>query len=858
MNIFLNSNDSVFSIDKEGVVNTTLSNKTRALPNQDLKKRVSLYEQYNKERDECKNFRLILNINPVCSNVLFNFKTEIIKDEGTNTARYLYDDGPKWKKNDECSGASNSLTEIGYYDAIRNTEYSHPNLGGFIYHCGVDIFNNHMLRNNGFVHVNKGKSDKYNTIEDFARYGDGNVIKQTVGTLESSPINMHLYQADTTLSMQEAFSERCKEKDGWWGFYNPSYINIENRDDDIKINQMISTNKSCEFIDLYPDRSLFSFNPKFNKYRRRIEKNWDYCITYPYKNDTEIINTICRSNNGSIKVIFKETYNSNGIKQLRCETYFKHTLKRGDYVVFFYTDNDGRIQQYNTKIKVQSVGDINGNFTDRIFSVNFNDIITLSNVLYSDINGIKTPKDLFYKKNVGGVNCKYYARKFKKLGDLKSDINKVAFGRNIYGDDISQIVFTDDINVSGLVDNNGRQVSEVYLTIVKRNAGYKTWKKDGICNSVNTEYSHCFGKVTSGIEFVGVNLPVKIDEPKDYNIHKLHNISDSDETTAQSITRNIWGVSVTNGIPKSLDNLVGITIDDDEFYGDFIELDVSTYKETNIGNVFHRFNTVQRESFNKRYKNICHDVFESDDYDFWLNEGGSSFSIMKENLNISNNSEFYGNINPEGYFYKPHYKIKLISEEILPSKSEAKVINFSKTSSSTIINANTITFNAPTNFGFYKGDNIAFFNVEDSTTTWLEIIDVQNETTLTLRNEDENGNSIISGKINDYFAFWSPDSVPTYAKLSLMERKFIWRKLVPQSELMMDNELYNTPFSNGRLYIENNINFFLRRQDPTGEYGLSRPIGKGDNRLNKFVVGGYEPRDFSIYETIMNNNEPCW
>ena len=29
-------------------------------------------------------------------------------------------------------------------------------------------------------------------------------------------------------------------------------------------------------------------------------------------------------------------------------------------------------------------------------------------------------------------------------------------------------MFTDDINVDGLVDNNGRQVSEVYLTIVKR------------------------------------------------------------------------------------------------------------------------------------------------------------------------------------------------------------------------------------------------------------------------------------------------------------------------------------------------------------------------------------------------------
>lgn len=853
--LFLNSNKSVFSVNKEGVVNTTLSNKTRTLPNQDLKRRVSLYEQYNKERDECKNFRLILNINPVCSNVLFNFKTEIIKDEGTDDAKYLYDDASvKWKKDDECSGASNSLTEIGYYDAIRNTEYSHPKLGGFIYHCGVDIFNNHMLRNNGFVHINKGSDDKYNTIEDFARYGDGTNIKQVVGvTPDSTPKDMHLYQMDTTLTMEEAFSERCKEKDGWWGFYNPSYINVKNRanNPEIKINQLISTNKPCEFIDLYPDRSLFSFNPKFNKYRRRIEKNWDYCITYPYKNDTEIINTICGTNNGSIKVIFKETYNSNGIKQLHCETYFKHTLKKGDYVVFYYKDDEGNVQQYNIRVKVQSVGNINGDFIDRIFSVNFNDIISLENILYIEDNGNKIPRDLFYKKNVGGVNCKYYARKFKKIGGLKSDINRVAFGKNIYGDDISQIVFTDDIDINGLVDNNGRQVSEVYLTIVKRNAGYEDWANSGICSGSTTEYSHCFGKVTSGIEFVGVNLPAKINEPKDYNIHKLHNVELKGHDV--NVTKEIWGDGIEGNIPESLNKLSGITINDDEFYGDFIELDISTYKETNIGDVFHRFNTVQRESVDRRYKNIYHDVFVSDDYDFWADEN-TSFKIQKEELNKVGSNYFYGNINPEGYFYKPHYKIKLISEGLIPIKSEAKVINFDK--DNVVKNGNTLTFVAPTNFGFYKGDNIAFFNINDSSTSWLEIINVKNGTELTVK--DEYGKVNIS-TIGNYFAFWSPNNVPTYAKLSLIERKFVWRKLTPQSELMMDDELYNTPFSNGRLYIENNINFFLRRQDPTGEYGLSKPINATkDNKLNKFIIEGHGKRDFSVYETIMNNNDVCW
>ena len=41
--------------------------------------------------------------------------------------------------------------------------------------------------------------------------------------------------------------------------------------------------------------------------------------------------------------------------------------------------------------------------------------------------------------------------------------------------------------------------------------------------------------------------------------------------------------------------------------------------------------------------------------------------------------------------------------------------------------------------------------------------------------------------------------------------------------------------SNGRLYIEKNINFFLRRQDPFGNYGLSKPLFKKANSFNLFL-----------------------
>ena len=86
----------------------------------------------------------------------------------------------------------------------------------------------------------------------------------------------------------------------------------------------------------------------------------------------------------------------------------------------------------------------------------------------------------FYKKNNGNTDCLYYFRKFKKLksvigDDIRSDVNKIAFAKNIYGDDVAQVVFTDDIDIEGLLDHNGRPVSDIFFTIVKRNAGYKEW-----------------------------------------------------------------------------------------------------------------------------------------------------------------------------------------------------------------------------------------------------------------------------------------------------------------------------------------------------------------------------------------------
>lgn len=935
MRVFNEKNRSVFSNNVESNINLELSTKVRLLPNNDLSKNVSLYDQYNKERDECNKFRIILGINPICSNVLYNAKTEIVINEGSENVKVICDckDGVV-DKNIYASGATNTTSVITYLDAIRNTEYSHPELGGFKYHCGFDIFNNHMLRNNGYVHVNtlKGSNNEksgeyYNTILDYMRDSNGEIIQQDVSSVVGAKEkDVHLYQYDTILSMRNAFMERCEERDGWWGFYNSSNINIPNRMDneDIKTNVLLSDRKPCDFIDLYPDRSLYSFIPKYNKNRKRIEINWDYCITYPYENDYEMVNKICGLDNYSIRANFITKYNTNGKEVLECSSYFKHNLKVNDHINIYYKSGD-KTQKYAISVTVVSVGDINGENSDRIFSIELSEIISI----YNDL--VKNGSFLHYKKVVNGEECQYYFRKFKKIknidgSNLRSEINKIAFGKNIYGDDVAQIIFTDDIDVSNLYDNNNRPISEVYFTVIKRNAGHDIWYEAGNLvdspkSSSTIEYSHCFGEITSGLDFSGMK-----EEPFDYNIHRMHNLTfdENFQNIFKDKSNNKFDFDFKNGKitydyyhndtlmegkeingvninecrtfimlgdsvldkPNTIES--GITIDKEWFYGDVSEYNNATGVETIISSIYHRVNTAQRETFDKCFRDILQDKIISDDYDFKDKKGTSpdeTFSVKTYYINDveRGNSEWhpsstvaavddnnsgekqlvYGNIMPEGNYYNPHTKIqlKVFDDEI--SESIAKVINYGKEGFS--INDGIITLIYPNNYGFYKGDYIAFFNKQENSTKWGEIINIDtNERKLTIKTDIKNDDLFdFVGDTRIYYAYWSQDSVPFYANLIQKRKKFIWRKFVPQSKIRINNELYDTTFSNGRLYIEKNINFYLRRQDPFGKYGLSRPIYKRltkefSNPMDDFIISGSKQMDFTGLIYAMNNFDNCY
>lgn len=958
MKIFLEENRSVLSNNIENHIDVDFETKNRLLPDESLVDKFSIYGQYIKERDECSKYRVILNVNPVCSNVLFNAISEIVVNEGTNECACL--NFENFPKDVYAPNAINTFSPITYRHAIMDTEYSNVENGKFVYHCGIDIFNNHMLRKKKFIHVNKTNYKEgdekyvvYNTIADFLRDNSGSVITENLGInyadgASGNTIERHLHDTSSLDTLKNAFYSRCNETEGWWGFTNPSTINIPNSDnEDVSINEMLSNNKPCEFIDFYPDRTLFSFIPKYNKTRRRVENNWDYCLTYPAEKDYGIINEICGGKNGEIRVKFKTVTNSNGVKLLQCSSLFKHNFKNGSYINFYYyrikdgtipdfenpenlisqnvlesteplpeySDDELDFQLYQKEIRVYSVGDLNGKNKDRIFSVRYDDIKT--------IYAFFAAFGCFYKKTVSGCECKYYARIFKKLKNangqsLINDVNKTAFSKNIYGDDIAQIIFTDDVDLRGKTDENGREISEIYFTAVKRNAGNQKWYINKIVNDESVEFSHCFGTLTSGVDFSGVDVN---EEPFDYNIHYLHNMDSGVcvNNIQAANTFSAWGETILSGMPKYIES--GITIDNDTFYGDIVEFDVYDYSTTVIANICHRFNTMQRELFDLKFRDMYQDVIVHDDYEaanfnrmfsvetYYCNDIINALHKVDDTTQTNDNL-MYCNIKPEGYFYNPHSMIKLKEygdvqrvdaeyinydeyelrgqnviyvyqmidgEEVLIDKryvydyfdldNGSSIPSGQGISTVESVEGCLLKVRVPVDLGFVSGDYISVYDKVTGDVYWGVIKSFKDSYMIVYFNDtcfddmDILNNSAYFAPNNAerrFFMFWSEYSVPFYAKLCLDSKEFCWRPILKMSELDKNNDLSSLPFSNGCIYVQKNFNFFLKRQDPYGEYGLSYPLYKHlqqmiSNPMTRYVIYGSEKVDLSVFDFVDNN-----
>lgn len=876
--ILLNKKRGKKSVNKTNFIPVEFNRDISLYHDEILSDTIDTMQVYNDEKDSSNKHRFIFTLYPLCTNVLFNKVTEVVYKEGSSEAVMLTN-----STSSSLSSGATSTEKLNRIQAIRNTEYSNQKFN-FTYHCGLDIFNNHLLRTNENITVQKkgltvvnatvydenaaqlSKSnfrsittDAFNTIGDVNRTFNGDVVftylpnsSKDYTYEKSSKVRSPLYLYDTIKSFNNACKSGIKRKDGWAGFLNPSSLRIPiNSANEYYVNRCINQKEGCEFIDMCPERDLFSFTPKKNSYRQRLEKNWDYCLTYPYKSVYEDDNKLILKGkkyglpltqiNNDSTTNYRLYTASNNIELAMFYCPVKHNLKVGSMVNIKFIDTyTNKITQI--RCQVVNLGRTDKKYNQRCFSIRYSDISNFVNKFGNPVG---------FARVINGYEVEYYFRKFKRIDINKHhDINKLAFAQTIYGDDISQIVYTDDIDVSNYVDNRNRPLSELYFTVIKTNRGHEEWySSKNTCNSDKIEYSHVFGKVTSGLD-----LPSYVSDKNIPTIRYQHNI-DTEWVKNKNSSIDIQESSL------SLES--NVKLSDDEFYGDLVEFNPSTLTETVLEEIYHRFNTAQREVTNHSlYNTMYYDEIAADLYDA---------NVIEKNLNGATSSyvpkiqtfkfnEHYANLSPEGYIYRPHYKIKIgefddyINEGV---DTHMKVINVS-------LNVNHITFHTEYNYILSPGDMVTIltedfepyrFRVE--TCVIDDSINKYKCEATYIENENQNLDNIDITKFNEYLFFKHNLEVPEYAyMLPDSSGRHLWKNIQKPSEWKYTDELYNTTFTNGAFYHHTNITFPVKRQDPFHEYNMV-VLKDGIAINNNFEIPSTE-YDYSLDEYVVTDMITCF
>ena len=352
------------------------------------------------------------------------------------------------------------------------------------------------------------------------------------------------------LSYDESIITHLKEKNGWFGYYN-------------------NTTSKCVWQDMEPNRNLFSMTPK------NLTKNWEITVTYPTYFNGLPGNLNHPTVKNGLLIIKATTTRIGGRDMLTLTTFHKHGLSQGSTVRLkglTNINNNGNIVN-NGDYTVIRIGNDDGDDLEYNFTVDISNMVSLN----SSSRMVKI---------INNVETEYYLRVFKKIKttanpliqDDDYEIYPLAFSQTIYGDKKYQLVFNEDIDISDLVDNRRRPLTEIYITIIK------------------TDSNNVFTPVKSGFKTI-------------YN--------DFDDVNLSDIHR------ITNDVNKSQNPIeTDLTIERDLFYGDVVEYNKFECKETVLGDIYHRFNTFNRESNGS------------------VNETplGSRY---------------------EGYMYKPHHKIQI-------------------------------------------------------------------------------------------------------------------------------------------------------------------------------------------------------
>lgn len=892
--ILLNKNISKESVNEVNIVPIEFNRDISLLQDEILTDTIDTMEVYNKEKDECTNHRFIFTLYPLCTNVLCNKITEIVCKEGSDECYVLND--------------INSPTRI---NAIKNTEYSNDKYN-YTYHCGVDIFNNHLLRKKEDIYIEDyvgDKLDNFNTINDVYRTGNdkkyeiqiivpNELEKQWYNLNNVSKKSLPVYQYDTIKSFYEAYNTNLKKENGFVGFNNPSTIPIFIKKDGYYINKCINNLANCQFVDLCPERELFYFTPKVNQYRKRVEYNWDYYLSYPFENvydgiflDSNV-NGLPLINFNDINILYKKQYGSNGLITLLFRCACKHNLNIRDniklkFIGDSYKNNKKESFYKEINCNVVNIGE-NGKNKDYYFSVLASDVESVINIednifekddIISEEGVDIKITQIRFSKIVSGYECKYYFRKFKEIEilnkderiKLKSSLNKLAFANTIYGEDVSQLIYTDSVDIMNLKDNLGRPLTEVYLTFIKNNKGYDEWYNLEEYDSEDVEYSHVFGKVTSGLDLPSYVKEFKLLFPTVRGQHNIQ-LNNFDDDGNYEINLEDGSNIVLNLSSGYIEDNITMNKGENILYGDLVEFNPITLNEILIEKIKHRFNTYQRELTNNQlYDTIYHDEITRDFYDITGKEGDYTIATEERKIN-----EKFANLGPEGYIYEPHHRIKIGEYDDIVKQASDILMKISDEFTLYVDNNNSneyLVFSTNINYGILPGDLISYCEKNGKNLKKYRVMeytlnnDIFNIICGNIKNEyndgkkeefDTVGKTPFVGISKNYSFFQHNLEIPEYAyMLPDGTGRHLWREIKKPSSYNFTSDLYNIPFTNNAFYHHTNVIFTVKRQDPNREYGMFLRQGSNgpiiDNNFevksDKFDISSEEYIDNTIGQT---------
>ena len=278
--------------------------------------------------------------------------------------------------------------------------------------------------------------------------------------------NVKIYKDDkNNVVSKTILSSSIFEKNGWVGYFN---------DELDQTALQFNDNKSalCEFFPFDPGYDRLNFLDSDGT------QNFLIKITYPFK--TKDIVLVKNNTNVSLKdgipIIEKFLIKLNGRNYTGFRTAMNHGLIEGDRISLLkFTDNTSN-NTLNLNSKFYRVFKLGNETNDNklrnfVIDVDPNDI--------SFTIGVSTVKRVVKDKP-----SSYYVRQFKSLtsSDYKDyDLYPAAYGVTYFDDNVAAFNFKKDINITGLVDNLNRPLTELYLTIIKND-------NDTSSGNISTQY----------------------------------------------------------------------------------------------------------------------------------------------------------------------------------------------------------------------------------------------------------------------------------------------------------------------------------------------------------------------------------